>query len=379
MSALVHIKDFPREIVVSYAAGTNLLAVSPPAIGKTWQTLAAAATMQKRIPGFGFWSFDLATANPNDVCAYMPDDKTGKLQVFPNGTLPNAYDTPDAKGIVHMDEPLNADPATAKVFQKYINNEDISGKLRKPEGVICVLTSNRLMDKAGVMQQSRAFLSRLEQIEVFSDPGHNVKFADNSGWYPTLVKFLEKFPHLIDTYEQVFCPPKDAQQDKRFSKDERDVFSEESKSGVWANMRSWERISKLEYASLREGLELKPYRIISNVGKVAGQQYITYRAIQDKIASVDQIIADPKGVTMPENIAELYIMLSMLAQLVPQNHVKQAGIFIDRLPGDLRAVAIRRLVKRSQRDRAAFDIGATKEYQKWMQDPSISDLFAAAK
>lgn len=379
MSALVHIKDFPREIVVSYAAGTNLMAVSPPAIGKTWQVLSAANTMAKRIEGFGFWSFDLATANPNDVCAYMPDDKTGKLQVFPNGTLPNAYDNPDAKGIVHFDEPLNADPATAKVFQKYINGENISDKLRKPENVICILTSNRLSDKAGVMQQSRAFLSRVEQIEVYSDPAHNGKFADQQQWYPTLVKFMEKFPHLIDTYDEVFNPPKDEDKNKRFSKEDREEFSEEAKCGIWANMRSWERISKLEYASLREGLELKPYRIISNVGKVVGQQYVTYRAIQDKIASVEQIIADPKGVAIPTNMAELYVMVGMLAQLVPQAHVKHAAVFVDRLPGDMRAVAIRRLVKRSQRNRAEFDIGATKEYQKWMQDPSVSDLFAAAR
>lgn len=381
MSALVHIKDFPREIVLSYAAGANLLAVSKPALGKTQQTLAAAMHMAKRIEGFKLWAFDLATANPNDVCAYMPDDKTGMLQVFPNGTLPNAYVTPDAKGIVHFDEPLNADPATAKVFQKYINGENISDKLRKPDGVICVLTSNRLWDKAGVMQQSRAFLSRVEQIEVYSDPAHNGKFADGHGWYPTLVKFMEKFPHMIDTYDDVFNPPKghDDPNARKFSKDDRDTFSEEAKSGIWANMRSWERISRLEYAALREGIELRPYRIVSNVGKVAGQSYITYRAIQDKIASVDQIIADPKGVAIPTEPATCYVMIGMLSELVPQNHVKQAAIFVDRLPGDLRAVAIRRLVKRSQRNRAEFDIGATKEYQKWMQDPAISDLFAAAR
>jgi hypothetical protein len=45
----------------------------------------------------------------------------------------------------------------------------------------------------------------------------------------------------------------------------------------------------------------------------------------------------------------------------------------------MRALAIRRMVKRSQKNRAEFDIGGSKEYQAWMKDPAIQDLFMAAK
>ena len=34
----------------------------------------------------------------------MPDLKTGELAVYPNSVLPNAYKTPDAKGIAHFAE-----------------------------------------------------------------------------------------------------------------------------------------------------------------------------------------------------------------------------------------------------------------------------------
>jgi hypothetical protein len=377
MSASVHIKHLPRELALSYAAGTNLMVISKPGIGKTETTLATAKTMGERVEGFGVWYFDMTTANPNDLLAYMPNETTHKLDGYENATLPNAYDNPDLKGFVVQDEALNGDPTTVKVFQKYNNGEIIAGRLRKPDGVICVLLSNRLQDKAGVMQQSRAFLRRNEQIEAYSDAPHNLKFLENAGAYPVMVEFLKKFPHLIDNYDEVFDP--EVQKEKKLSKDDIVMASEEGKRGIWANMGSWTRISKLEYAAQGLKMEMNPARFMSNVGKSIGTQYATYRAMFDKIASVDQILANPKSIDIPEKMDQLYVMVCMLAQLVPQAQVKQAGIFIDRLQGDIRAMAIRRMVKRSQKNRAEFDIGATKEYMAWMQAPAISDLFMAAK
>lgn len=377
MSGSIHIKHLSRELALSYAAGTNILGVSKPGIGKTETTLATAKQMAERIEGFKVWYVDMTTATPNDLMAYMPNEKTHKLEGYENVSLPNAYDDPDAKGFVLEDEALNADPMTGKVFQKYNNGEIIGGRFRKPDGVICVLLSNRLQDKAGVMQQSRAFLRRVEQVEIFSDAAHNLKFAESAGWYPVVVEFLKKFPHLIDNYDEVFDA--DVQREKKLSKDDVAEKNEEGKRGIWANMGSWTRISKLEYAAKSLNIEMNPARFLSNVGKAIGTQYNTYRATFDKIASVEEILKNPKGVAVPEKMDQLYVMVCMLAQLVPQNHVKEAGIFIDRLQGDIRAMAIRRLVKRSQKDRSAFDIGATKEYKAWMQDPAISDLFMAAR
>lgn len=376
MSTL-HIKHLPRELALSYAAGTNLLLLSKPAVGKSETVAATAKQMAERVEGFKLWSFDMTTATPNDLMAYMPNEKNHKLECYENASLPNAYDNPDACGFVFIDEVLNGDPTTVKVFQKYINGEDISGRLRKPDRVMIVMASNRLFDKAGAMQQSRAFMRRTEQLEIYSDAPHNLKFAENAGWWPVLLKFLEKFPQGIDNYDDVFDP--EVQRDKKLTKDDVTQMSEEGKRGIWANMASWTRVSKLEYSARSLNLEMNPNRFLANVGTGWGRQYATYRATFEKIASVEEIVKDPKGVAIPTKMDELYVMVCMLAQLVPQEAVKQAAQFVDRLQGDMRALAIRRMVKRSQKDRAAFDIGATKEYKTWMQDPSISDLFMAAR
>lgn len=374
---MLHIKHLPRELTLAYAAGTNLLLKSKPALGKSQTIAATAKTMGERVEGFKVWSFDMTTANPNDLMAYMPNEKRHKLECYENDTLPNAYDNPDLKGFVAIDEVLNGDPTTVKVFQKYTNGETISGRLRKPDGVVCIMASNRLIDRAGVMQQSRAFLRRTEQLEVHSDPAHNLKFMENAGWFPTIVKFLEKFPMLIDNYDEVFDA--ETQRSGKLSKNDVEDMNEEGKQGIWANMASWERISKLEYAAQSLKMEMNPVRFNSNVGKAIGTQYNTYRAMFDKIASVEEILKSPKSVAIPSQMDQLFVMVSMLAQLVPQDQVKNAAVFLDRVQGDIKAMAIRRLVKRSQKDRAAFDIGSTKEYKVWMQDPAISDLFMAAR
>ena len=373
MSTL-HIKQLPRELAIAYAAGTNLLLLSKPAVGKSMTVESTAEQMAERIEGFKLWRFDMTTANPNDLMAYMPNEKTHKLECYENAGLPNGFEDPEACGFVFIDEVLNGDPTTVKVFQKYINGEKISERFWKPKKVVCIMASNRLGDKAGVMQQSRAFLRRTEQLEIYSDATHNLKYAENDSWWPVLLKFLEKFPALIDNYDDVFEP-----EQSKASREDRNDMSEEGKRGIWANMASWKRISMLEYAARSLNVELNPTRCLSNVGKGVGQQYVTYRAMFDKIASVDDILKDPKNVPIPSKIDELFVTVCMLAQLVPQDGVKQAGIFIDRLSGDIRVLAIRRMVKRSQKDRAAFDIGATKEYRAWMQDPAISDLLMAAR
>ena len=124
MSTL-HIKQLRRELALSYAAGTNLLLIGKPGIGKSMEIAATAKIMAERVEGFGHWKFDMTTATPNDLMAYMPNEATHKLEAYPNGTLPNAYDNSDLKGFCEIDEVLNGDPTTTKVFQKYINNEDV--------------------------------------------------------------------------------------------------------------------------------------------------------------------------------------------------------------------------------------------------------------
>lgn len=367
----IHIKELPKQIAIAYAARTNMLIVSKPAVGKTWTVQDAANIIRQRVEGAGYWPLDLTTMSPNDICVYMPDMKEGKLAVFPNAELPNAYDNPDQTGIVFEDEALNADPTVTKVTQKYNNGESIGGRLRKPDGVIVVAAGNRLSDRAGVMQQSRAWLSRVEQWEVYSTPEWNLEFADRNAWYPVIVEFFKKFPALIDNYEDVY--EFDPRNDKAKSGD-RAQFTEEGKRGVWANMRAWKRLSDLEFACRNMGAKLHPMRAQANLGQAVGAQYMTYRALHDNMVSLEEVLKDPKGVAVPDRLDQQYILLNMLAAFVKTTEIKALDKFLERIGGDLRVMTIRRMMNRWRRERTSFDLPKTPEFKAWVKDPAFSDL-----
>ena len=55
----IHIKQLPRELALSFAAKTNLLLLSKPAVGKSETVGATAKTMMERVEGFKHWKFDM--------------------------------------------------------------------------------------------------------------------------------------------------------------------------------------------------------------------------------------------------------------------------------------------------------------------------------
>jgi hypothetical protein len=372
--------ELPKQIMLSFVAKTNLLFVSQPGIGKTETCHRAAMVIKKKLAGldpnldeFQYIEVDVPTMSPPDIGTYMPDRETRMLEFFANSTLPNAYRTPNAQGILHFGELLNIDTAVGKLLQKYINREDINGKLLLPKNFIVVADSNRITDKAGVQQQSRALLSRFEQIEVYTDAKSNIEFAERMDFHHSVQTFMKEWPDLIDNYVRVFTPPKN---DSR----KLDVIAteaEEGKRGIWACMRGWKRISDLEYAAETLQMELLPQRVIGNVGTAIGTQYMSHRAMIGKLASLDEIVRSPKTAKVPDQMDELYAQLVMLAMRVEQKHTKALDVYLSRVPKDLKAMVVSRLLARSRKNPATFNILNAPEYQVWMSDPEFSDLLMA--
>ena len=372
--SLIHINNVQSELAISFAAGINTLYQSPPARGKSQEVARGSKAIAATMAGeeFSLFYIDMLTATPNDVMAWMPDVDTGKLVCYPNESLPNAYKTPNLRGILVADEMLNGDMTTNKVYQKYFNGDDVGGQLRKPDGVMVVGMSNHLGSQCGVMAQSVAFLSRFEQLTVYSDPAHNTRFAEDRQWWPAILQFFKDNPSLIDNYEEAFGVDKD---EKGKNKNERALMSEEAKAGIWANMRSWERVSRLEYAAASFSRTLNPQRCLASLGRGVGTLYNVWRAQYDKLASFGEIISNPTGAAIPKKLDELHITVGMLTRLVSLAQLPSLGKYIDRLPGDFRAMAVMRLSKRSLLE-PTFAVASTKTYQEWMRDSEISAMFS---
>jgi len=369
----MRLKEVPLQLAISAEAKTNIILLSKPAVGKTATITATAKRIQERRPEFGLVYCDAGTMTPMDFGATLPNREKGILDYYPNGVLPNAYATPDWCGIINFGEFLNTDAMVGKLFQKYNNGESINGKLRKPDGGVVFADSNRLVDKSGVNVQSRALMSRMEQQEVYSEAQDNIDYMIDHDWHPTVASFAKEFSHLIDNYETAFGLEKPGSNESNDTKRMRETATEEGKLGVWANMRSWNRLSDIEFALERMKRDMIAQRAFGNVGSAIGQQYMKHRLALSKLASLEEILKHPTKVAIPDNVGELYATLLMLVQRTSITQVEAMAKYIDRIQGDLKAMVIRRLLVRSQKS-DSFAIARTDVWKQWMRDPDYQAI-----
>ena len=111
--------DVPAIIHRCIRTGTNLTLTGEPGIGKTSIINQVVEQIQATDKEFMLWDIYTPSLSPIDFSVPMPDTKSGKLKMYHNDLLPNAFVTPNIRGILFLGERDNADPATNKALQKY--------------------------------------------------------------------------------------------------------------------------------------------------------------------------------------------------------------------------------------------------------------------
>lgn len=365
--AQLKLRELPPVLVRAYLSRTNVFLRGKPAIGKTQTIEAFTHKMTERIEGFRAWMFYAATLSPMDVQASAPDYETGLLRLFNNEALPNAYKQPEAKGVVFFGEFPNADPATSKLLQKYINGEDMSGVLRKPEGVTVIADGNRLEDKSSVQQQGRALMSRFMQIEVYTDAQDNLDFAAKHAWHPLVQTFIKENPTCIDNYDEVYLMTGDAR--SKAKDGQTQTLTEEAKLGIWANMRGWERMSRLEYVADEIKSPLTLSELTGSLGQGVGLLYDKHKNMLAKLASFEDIVAHPDTVVIPDKMDERYALSMLVALRASEEQIPAVYTFGKRLPYELQATLLRNMAMRR-----GFNLAASPLYAKWITDPELTAL-----
>lgn len=365
------LKEVPNLLLLSYAAKANTWLWGKPGIGKTETIMSFVDRMREKVEDFGVWFFYGPTMGPTDIQAAMPDMASKTLMLYNNASLPNAHTDPDKKGVLFIGEAANTDPTTFKLLQKYVNGEDMNGVLRKPEGVLVVCDGNRLQDKSGVQQQGRAMMNRFQHVDVYTDAKDNTEYAERMNWFPTVQVFFKDHPELIDTYERVF-----EAQVASAKGEEIKVMAEEGKRGIWASMRGWKRVHDMEIAAQGFGVDIPVQAVIGCVGSGPGREYMATRSFMTKLASVEEICANPKKAPVPEKIDELYAQTLVLALKCTTEQLPAVHTYSERLPGDMVAMLVRRMLIRTKND-PDFKLASSKAYIAWMNDKNLSDLYMA--
>jgi hypothetical protein len=355
--------------------GDNIMLLSPPARGKTYliDRVTKDALAAKEIDTVV--QFDCATLSPNDTSMSMPDMQNLIIQVVRDGRLPNYYDTPNMKGVIIFGEWMLMGLEASKVNQKLVNHEDLgstNGKgFKLPPGVVCVADGNRLQDKSGAMQQSRAIMSRFMVHELEFDLDYAVD-AIKGGYHEVISTYLTKHPMEIDNYTDVF------ENEKRAA---NDITLIEGKRGAWANLRTWAKVSRLLRDEDETGIAVMPDEIVSCVGSGKANTFGTFRSVLSKLASIEDIINDPKKVPVPEKMDEKFYMSYLLAFVVKNETFTPISVYMNRFVPELQTAFFRLMnerLRKNPNDPGTAKIRTTDEYKNWITAKHISAVLTAA-
>lgn len=351
----ITLNALPEILDITYANNINLFITGRPGIGKTSCINEFAQKQFDKDPEFKLFAFYAPTMTPIDIQATMPDQETGRLKFYNNEALPNAYNDPDVHGIIFFGELPNADPTVVKSLQKYMNGEDLNGCLRKPDGLRVVVDGNRLEDRSGVLQQARAFLSRFMHVEIEPIAEQNIQYMIQQNWHPLVIGFLQESPALIDKYDEVF----------------KGTVEDEARKGIWASMRSWNRVSDVEWWAEKSGQHFPMIFLEGNVGTSVAAQYLAYKEVLSKLPTKEEVLAAPDSIELPTEISQMYALTVMIALRVTEQELTKALVFWSRLPAELRVMAARVILMNPTLKTKAI---GNQSFMKFISSPEMKNI-----
>lgn len=328
--------------------GVNLHLTGEPGIGKTSVIEQCVSKIREVKPDFWFETIYTPSLSPIDFVAMIPDHGTATLRAYKNDKLPNAFDNPDLEGILFLGERDNADPATNKALQKYINNEDMGG-LRKPHGVIVVSDSNDISHRSGAVQQSLALLSRSRVVGVEVDPNVTLKYFGESDAHPMVQAYLTLRKEHVSTFDAL-------------------IKSREYK--VWANPRAWIRVSDGLKDCDVTGETLTHEEIIGDVGEGVGREFAAFLHAACNLVSYAEIVRSPTTATKPENLSDVYAIIAMLSASVDSRDMDAVKKYVCRWNLEVQILFLRLLTfSKGNHAKAASQ---TQAYRDWLAVKEIT-------
>jgi hypothetical protein len=342
----------------------NLLLISEPALGKTTMINKVGEEEKAADPYFCFQRMDGGTMAPTDTVMAMPDMDARSILRLIDGRLPNAYNTPDMRGIIYIGEWMLMGAETSRGFQKLINHEDLGG-FRIPDGVIFVADGNGFKHRSQAQQQSRAIMSRFMTVELEFDPEYALDVAKDN-FHEKVSAFLMKHPACLSNYATVFDEKREI----------NDLMVQEGKMGIWANLRSWDKVSRILKDVDETHEPLIPDEIARNVGSGVASTFETYLSMVDNLATIEEILKRPDKAKVPERMDECFALTYMLALTIAPKTFKPMLVYMARYKHEFQNAFTRLINERIDKsENAAMGvIQVSKEYKDWMCQPHINRL-----
>ena len=236
--------------------------------------------------------------------------------------LPDFLPT-EGNGVMFLDE-INVAPKMVQgsLYQLVLDRK--LGDYEVPDGWAVVAAGNRRQDRAIVPDAGTALGTRFLHLELEPNLDDFTEYAvrDDSGIATEVLAFIRFRPELLH----------------KFTADEK----------THPTPRTWSFVSRIFETNVSRALRLPLYS--GCIGEAAAVEFIGFLDIMERIPSIDEILLDPAGASVPESqdVAVLYATTAALSKRANAENVSKVFHYLDRLPEEFAGFCVKAMLGRDK-------------------------------
>lgn len=238
----------------------------------------------------------------------------------------------DGRNLIIWEEVPDSNIAMQNLVARWAYDHNVNG-LTLSRDTFHIMLGNRSKDKSGAGRVSTKLANRVCVMEMEANLDDWVNdFAMPGNVNPIGIQFLRYKPDL-------FCK-----------------FDPDAPLGTNPTPRAWTRAFRTS-----ERLDSLKYfeKIKGEVGEGPAAEFTAFRKIYIGLVSVEDIIMNPTGVKIPEDLSALYATVGHTSYHTTLGNVERISQFIERLPSDFSVMYWQDTLKRTPQ------VKTTKSFIKW--------------
>lgn len=311
------------------AMNKPLMIWGPPGVGKSDTVRAACAQIATETETFQMIDFRAALRDAVDIMG-LPGARDGRTFYNMPAGLPQESAW---RGVVFLDEIVSAPPQTQAALYQLVLDRGV-GDYRLPDGAFIVAAGNRQSDRGVVHRMPDPLADRFFHVDFEPDLNDWCSWGYSAGIAPEVISFLRFRPALL--------------------------FLHDAKRECHAitTPRGWADVSQV----LALGSEIEGELIRGRVGDGPAGEFMAFLKLFRQMISPDDVIANPKRATVPDNAGVLYALAEALARRATVDNFGAVLVYAKRMPREYAACLV------SSATRITPALCNTSEFIKWASE-----------
>jgi len=347
MSAQVATKSGPPVMEVTLAQAKELIQdcgrakhtcnlISSPGVGKSAIVKEIAEEWKLKVIDIRLTEYDPTELNGYPFILNPTDEihlvKAGHVPMitFPteNDPIPEGY-----RGWMIILDEFPSAPLSVQAAAYKITLDRMVGSHKLHKNCIIVTAGNKATDKAIVNRLSTAQQSRFSTLMIKVDLNTWLEWANRVDIDYRVRSFLRWKPELLHD----------------FNPNHADL--------TFPCPRTWHFVSNLAAANKWTEITYSKLPLLAGtVGHGAARQFHAFCEIYKDLPTIREIIADPLGCRMPDEISVHHAAAGLVGHHISKDNAKPLFQFLSRIPADLQTVTLRNAIKRNDQLRTVPEL-----------------------